>query len=438
MNEQLTNFVIDTKKPNSEGIVSNFIDIEKARVRAHQRRTKSGKLSQVREYQDKRRKKEMEREDAKERKQGWKELEEVSKRDKKLSEEAYAKQGLQGIRMTRRQKKHAKMKSKREQMRIAKKERLEKLRNAVAKKHGYSYADLQISESALQKLLKQPKRKDTKVVIKKKEKSSLTKDEKELLSTNEKILLENVNTSGSGAYRVIGRYETGLAKRLEKKGLVNIEKRNHMTFAVKKTKQSDSSDLQSFFRSNKIKPFDEKKFVGALKSYNEDLMSGKYRNMSGHQVYLDISKKFQSAGAERLDAGKLAEKVMSNYTALHNRFLVGNKQISSKKNINPIKLQKSRKEYNKLTDKIDLQERKLERLEKKSDLLSDRMYNLASDRDYDERGSTAKVPKEKREKFDRYNAKKKVIDKKFKQELRTLNKLKKQKTRYDKRFGFNL
>ncbi len=57
MENQLTNFIIDNITNNRNDILNQFGIIEKAHVKAHQRKTKSGKLVQVKEYEDKRQKK---------------------------------------------------------------------------------------------------------------------------------------------------------------------------------------------------------------------------------------------------------------------------------------------------------------------------------------------------------------------------------------------
>ncbi len=57
MENQLTNFTIDNITNNRNDIINQFGVIEKAIVHSHQRKTKSGKLVQVKEYEDKRQKK---------------------------------------------------------------------------------------------------------------------------------------------------------------------------------------------------------------------------------------------------------------------------------------------------------------------------------------------------------------------------------------------
>lgn len=54
MENQLTNFTIDNITNNRNDILNQFGIIEKAHVKAHDRKTKSGKLVQVKDYDDKR------------------------------------------------------------------------------------------------------------------------------------------------------------------------------------------------------------------------------------------------------------------------------------------------------------------------------------------------------------------------------------------------
>ena len=57
MEQNLIKSIKDQKEIRTQSILGGFVTMEKAHVKAHTRKTKSGKLSQVKDYEDKRSKK---------------------------------------------------------------------------------------------------------------------------------------------------------------------------------------------------------------------------------------------------------------------------------------------------------------------------------------------------------------------------------------------
>lgn len=300
MSGQLTNLIINLDEENKSSIASGF-GIEKAVVRAHTRKSKSGKLSQVKQYMDKRRKKEMDKEDVKERKEGWKELEEHGKKQKKMVDDAYAKQGLQ---MTRRQKKHARAKSKREQMK---------------RSHEYDKGNIISHISSGHEFVVNRTLSDGRHEI---EKLRYNKNKEWNERTGKKRIINAHKARHE--YGMLSEKDSGLDKKVASKVKSKVPNTFGLTTEeIKRENLKANSKLVNFLVDKKITHLDPDEVVKGYKKYHKNLFSMKYSNLYDSELHRAIAENFNVASHNypaQSDALKLAQHLLEikNHVAFHN------------------------------------------------------------------------------------------------------------------------
>lgn len=340
MSGQLTNLIINLDEENKSSIASGF-GIEKAVVRAHTRKSKSGKLSQVKQYMDKRRKKEMDKEDVRERREGWKELEEHGKKQKKMVDDAYAKQGLQ---MTRRQKKHARAKSKREQMK---------------RSHEYDKGNIISHISSGHEFVVNRTLSDGRHEI---EKLRYNKNKEWNERTGKKRIINAHKARHE--YGMISEKDSGLDKKTAPKAVKELKKRNKdyknevskkrgkvpnvfglTVEEIKRENLKANSELQNFLVDKKITHLDPDEVVKGYKKYHKNLFSMKYSNLYDSKLHRAIAENFNVASHDypsQNDALKLAQHLSEtkNHVAFHNMVLdymkLNKKSKSSGNDVNAV------------------------------------------------------------------------------------------------------